>query len=166
MTGKNPLNKQVIGAMISSLAASPLARSVWEQAKSAALEQATRTALEQVVRLPTAMADRRRKSRLLHEAIYRHLDKVRVIGEAALALGDEGLNEERQRTAGESTALRDALHEQLADWRLSFPAQNSEVLDAAQTAIKDADCLVSALNKWSLNSSDGSLWGARSLPGL
>jgi len=115
-----------------------------------------KAAFDQAAKLPKAMADRRRKPRLRNEAIYRRLDKVRVIGEAALALEKEGSNDERQRLAADSAALRDALHEILADFRLSSGARKSDVLDAAQTAVRDVDRLVAVLSKWALNSSDAS----------
>jgi hypothetical protein len=115
-----------------------------------------KAALDQAAKLPGAIADWRRKPRLRNEAIYRRLDKVRVIGEAALALGNEGSNDDRQRMATDATAIRDSLHEILADLRLSSAAQKSDVVDAVQTAVRDADLLVAALNKWSLNSADSS----------
>ena len=113
-------------------------------------------AIQQAAKLPKAIADRRRRPRLRNEAIYRRLDKARVIGEGALAMDKDGPNDKRQRTATEAAAHRDALHEVLADFRLSSSAQKSDVLDAAQTAVRDVDRLVAGLNKWALNSSDSS----------
>lgn len=135
-----PFSRQAIGAAVVTALAAPLAKAAFDQA----------------AKLPKAVADRRRKPRLRNEAIYRRLDKVRVIGEAALALDNEGLNDERQRMAADAAALRDSLHEILADFRLSSSAQKSDVLDTAQTAIRDVDRLVAALNKRALNSPDSS----------
>ena len=53
----------------------------------------------------------------------------------------------------DSTTLRNALHDQLAALRVSYAGQQSDVLDAAQTAAKDVDRLVAALNKWVLSPS-------------
>jgi len=139
-TSGSPLNKQTIGVMILTAAATPLVKA----------------ALEHAEKVPQVIAARRRKPKLRNEAIYRHVYKVRVNGEAALALDDGASNDERQRLVADSAALRDALHDQLADLRLSSAAQKSDLLDAAQTAIRDTDRLVAALNKWALNSSDAS----------
>jgi hypothetical protein len=140
MADKTPTTRRggTIGAVVLGAVAAPLA--------TAALEQATK--------LAKAMADRRGKPKLRNEVIYRNLDKVRVIGEAALTLDSEGHDDERQRLVVESAVLRDALHEQLVDLQLSSAAQKPDLLDAAQTAIGDADRLVAVLNKWALNSSD------------
>lgn len=153
MTGKNQLGKQAI-AVAATVAASSLVKALLDQGKKLAVEKATQTAVDGATKPLTAMVDKRKQNRLRNEAIYRLLDKVRVIGEAALALGDDAHNDERQRIVKDSAALRDALHEQLADLRLSSGAQKSEVLDAIQTATADADRLVTALNRWALNSSD------------
>ena len=139
-TSGSPLNKQAIGVMILTAAATPLVKA----------------ALEHAEKVPQLIAARHRKPKLRNEAIYRHVYKVRVNGEAALALDDGGSTDERQRLVADSAALRDALHDQLADLRLSSAAQKSDVLDAAQTAIRDTDRLVAALNRWALNSSDAS----------
>lgn len=138
--GGSPLNKQTIGVMILSAAAAPLVKA----------------ALEHAEKVPQVIAARRKKPKLRNEAIYRHVYKVRVIGETALALDNEGSNDERRQIVADSAALRDALHDQLADLRLSSAAQKSDVLDAAQTAIRDTDRLVATLNRWALNSSDAS----------
>jgi len=107
-------------------------------------------------KLVKELADRRRNPRLRNEAIYHHLDKVRNIGEKALALDNASPADERQRMVADSAALCDALHEQLAVLRLSPTTQKPGVLDAARTAIRDADSLAAALNTWALNSSDAS----------
>ena len=136
----NPFNRQTIGVMILTAAATPLVKAAVENAE----------------KVPRAIAARRRKPKLRNEAIYRHVYKVRVNGEAALALDNGDSNDERQRLVVDSAALRDALHDQLADLRLSSVSQKSDVLDAAQTAVRDTDHLVAALNRWALNSSDAS----------
>ena len=153
MAEKSLLGKQVIGAA-ATIAASSLIKALLDRGKTLAVDKAASTAVTGATKPLTKMVDQRRNNRLRNEAIYRLLDKVRVIGEAAVALGDEAHNDERQRMVKDSAALRDALHEQLADLRLSSGAQKSEVLDAIQIAIADADRLVTALNKWALNTSD------------
>ncbi len=125
----SPLNRQTIGVMILTAAATPLVKAAVEHAE----------------KVPQAIAARRRKPKLRNEAIYRHVYKVRVNGEAALALDNGDSNDERQRLVADSAALRDALHDQLADLRLSSVTQKSDVLDAAQTAIRDTDHLPRAV---------------------
>lgn len=153
MPDKSVLGKQVIAAAV-AIATSSAVKALVDQGKKLAVDKAADTAVSGATKPLTKMVDQRKKNRLRNEAIYRLLDKVRVIGEAALALGDEAHDDERQRMVKDSAALRDALHEQLADLRLSSGAQKSEVLDAIQVAIADADRLVTALNKWALNSSN------------
>jgi hypothetical protein len=133
----SPLNKQTIGAMLLTAAAAPLANA----------------AIQQAAKIPQAMAARRSRPKLRNEAIYHHVYKARVIGEAALSLDSEGSDDERQRMVTDSTTLRNALHDQLAALRVSYAGQQSDVLDAAQTAAKDVDRLVAALNKWALSPS-------------
>lgn len=135
--GGRPLNKQTIGGILLSAAAAPLVNA----------------AIQQAAKISQDIATRRTKPKLRSEAIYRHLDKVRVVGEAALLLENDGSNEERQRIVTDSTVLRDALHEQLAELRLSSGGQKSDVLDAAQAATRDVDRLVAVLSKWALNAS-------------
>jgi hypothetical protein len=140
-TSGGPFSKQALGAAVVTAIAAPLANA----------------AIQQAAKLPKAIADRRKRPRLRNEAIYRRLDKARVIGEGALAMDKDSPNDERQRMATEAATLRDALHEILVDFRLSSSAQKSNVLDAAQTAVRDVDRLVAELNKWALNSSDSSI---------
>jgi hypothetical protein len=111
-------------------------------------------AINETGKLVKRLADRRSSPRQRKEAIFRHLDKVHNIGEKALALDNAISADERQRMAADSVALCDALHEQLTVLRLSATAQKSGVLDAARTAIRDADGLAAALNKWAMSSSD------------
>jgi hypothetical protein len=113
-------------------------------------------ALDQAAKLVRAMADRRGQPRSGGEAVYRYLDKMRVIGETALSMDDESPGDDRQRIVADSGALRDALHEELADLRLSSTARGSDVLDAAQRAVADADRLAAALYKWALRPADAS----------
>jgi hypothetical protein len=153
MTGKGQLGRQVIGAA-AAIAASSVVKALVDRGKTLAVDKAANTAVTGATKPLTAMVDRRRNNRLRNETIYRLLDKVRVIGETALALGDDAQNDERQRIVKDSAAVRDALHERLADLRLSSGTQKSEVLDAIQAAIADADRLVTALNKWAPNSSN------------
>ena len=113
-------------------------------------------AFQQTGKLVKRMADRR-KHPMLYVAIYHNIDKVRNIGEKALTLDGKGAADQRQRMAAQSAALCDALHEQLAALRLLPAAQKTAILDTvARTAIKDADSLAAALNKWALNTSDAS----------
>lgn len=135
----SPLNKQTIGVMLLSAAAAPLANA----------------AIQQAAKIPQAMAARRSKPKLRNEALYYHVYKARVIGEAALSLDSESSDDERQRMVTDSTTLRNALHDQLAALRVSYAGQPSDVLDAAQTAARDVDRLVTALNKWAPNPSGG-----------
>ena len=115
-------------------------------------------AIQQAGKLVKRMADSRSGPKSRYLTIYHHIDKVRNIGEKALALGDEGPAEERQRMVAQSAELCDALHEQLAVLRLSPTPEKASMLDsAARSAIKDADSLAAALTKWALNSSDTSL---------
>jgi len=115
-------------------------------------------ALTQSGKLVKRMADSRKAPKAHYVTIYHHIDKVRNIGEKALTLGDKDPADERQRMVAQSAALCDALHEQLAALRLSPATQKTSMLDtAARTAIKDADSLAVALNRWALNSSDASL---------
>jgi hypothetical protein len=58
--------------------------------------------------------------------------------------------------ARDAAALRNALQEILADLRLSSTAHKSDVLYTAQTAVRDVDRLVAALNKWAPNSANES----------
>jgi hypothetical protein len=114
-------------------------------------------AFQQTGKLVKSMADRRKHPRLRYVAIYHNIDKVRNIGEKALTLDDKGAADQRQRMAAQSAALCDALHEQLAALRLSPATQKAGMLDtAARTAIKDADSLAAALNKWAMNTSGAS----------
>jgi hypothetical protein len=133
----SPLNKQTIGVMLLTAAATPLANA----------------AIQQAAKIPQAISARRSKPKLRNEAIYYHVYKARVIGEAALSLDSEGSDDERQRMVTDSTILRNELHDQLAALRVSYAGQQSDVLDAAQTAAKDVDRLVAALNKWALSPS-------------
>lgn len=152
MTGSDELSKRVIKATL-ALAGTSVAKALWEQGKKRAVDKATDTAVTHATKPITGIVDQRRKNRLRNEDIYRLVDKLRVIGEAAVALGEDAGNDERQRIAKDSASLRDALHEQLAELRLSSRAQRSEVLDAIQRAVADADRLVIALNRWAMNSS-------------
>jgi hypothetical protein len=111
-------------------------------------------AVDQGRKLADYMIERRKILRAPSEAVYRDLVKLRLVGEAALTLDKESSSVERQRRVVESTNLRDRLHEQLADWRLSSAAQRSDLLGAAQTAVDEADRLVAVLNKWALHPSD------------
>jgi hypothetical protein len=112
-------------------------------------------ALTQSGKLVKRMADSRKAPKSRYVTIYHDIDKVRNIGEKALTLGDKGPADERQRMVAQSAVLCDTLHEQLAALRLSPATQKTSMLDtAARTAIKDADSLTVALNRWALNSSD------------
>jgi len=151
MAGKNPLNKQLIGTIGAKIAGSSVAKSVAEEGQKVVVEQVIKTAVVGVAALPVLVAKTRRNPRLRSVAIYRLLHKLRVIGEDALALENEGLNDERQRVVTDAAALRDALHDQLLDLHVSAAARKSGVLDVIEPAVKDADRLMTALNKWALN---------------
>ena len=115
-------------------------------------------AIQQTGKLIKRMADSHGSPKPRYLTIYHHIDKVRNLGEKALALGDECPAEERQRMVAQSAELCDALHEQLAVLRLSPATEKTSMLDsAARSAIKDADSLAAAFSKWALNSSDASL---------
>ncbi len=152
MAGKDQLAKQVAKGVIGAVIASSLTKALTDATRKAFVDKAAEGAIKGAAKPFQGKADQRRKNKLRNEDIYRLLNKVRVIGEAALALGDEAQDDERQRMVKESAALRGALHEQLADLRLSSGVQKSEVLDAIHTAIAGADRLVTALNKWALSS--------------
>lgn len=111
-------------------------------------------ALGGAAKFAKAVADRRGTPRSRNEAIYRNVYRVRVIGETALSLDNEGARDERQGMVAEAVGLRDALHEELPSLRLSAAAQKSGLLDAVQTAVGDVDRLVAAMSKWAVNSSD------------
>lgn len=114
-------------------------------------------AIQQTGKLVKRAADSRKGPKSRYVTIYHHIDKVRNIGEKALALGSHSPAEERQRMVAQSAVLCDALHEQLAALRLSPATEKTSMLDtAARTAIKDADSLATALNRWAPNSSDSS----------
>jgi hypothetical protein len=129
--------------------------------KNAALQAAGTAmvgiAIQQTGKIFKRLSDTRKDPKSRYVAIYHHLDKVRNIGEKALTLDSKGPADERQRMVAQSAALCDAMHEQLAALRLSPATQKTGTLDtAARTAIKDADGLAAALNRWALNSSDAS----------
>jgi hypothetical protein len=114
-------------------------------------------AIQQSGKIFKHLTDSRKDPKSRYVAIYHHIDKVRNIGEKALALDGKGSADERQRMVAQSAALCDAVHEQLAALRLSPATQKTGMLDtAARTAIKDADDLATALSRWALNSSDAS----------
>jgi hypothetical protein len=129
--------------------------------KNAALQAAGSAmvgiAIQQTGKIFKRLADSRKVPKSRYVAIYHHIDKVRNIGEKALTLDSNGPADERQRMVAQAAALCDALHEQLAALRLSSATQKTGMLDTtARAAIKDADGLAAALNRWALNSSDAS----------
>lgn len=170
MAGKSLPDKQLIRAISAKIAGSSVAKSAVGQGRKAAgssfaksvaqegqkavVEQGIKAAMVGVAALSVSVAKSRRNRRQPAEAVYRLLHKLRVVGEDALALENEGHNDERQRVVTDAAALRDALHEQLLDLHLSAAARKSGVLDVIEPAVKDADHLMAALNKWALNPAD------------
>jgi hypothetical protein len=116
----------------------------------------TQQAVDRATKFARGAAEQRGQLRECGGAIYRHLDKVRVIGETALTLDDDSPSEVRQPLAAEAAALRDSLHAQMADFRLLAAARKLVVLDVAQAALVESDRLVTELRRWSLRTRDAS----------